>query len=373
MRPQRLRIGVDARAAAEVPAGRGRYVRELVRALVELDTGADLVLYEREPWEVDGTRQRLVRTRDPFWAGHAGALAARECDVVYATNSFLMAAVAGRRSVAMVHDLFGLDGRFGAPPGGRLERATLPLAARRAAGFICNSEATRADLLRLRPELSARAAVVPLGVDERFRDAERSDVPERHGLTGDYVLAVGTIEPRKNLPRLVEAYEGLPVELRERHRLAIAGGSGWKDTETERLARTRNDIVMLGYVDDDELPGLYAGATVFAFPSLAEGFGLPVLEAMAAGTAVVTSDRSSLSEIAGDAAALVDPEDVASIRAALAGVLTDAATRTGLEQRGRARSAEFSWRRTAQETLDYLTSVTSTFAAGKSRERNVSS
>jgi glycosyltransferase involved in cell wall biosynthesis len=373
MRADRLRVGLDARAAAEVPAGRGRYVRELSRALLELDAGVELVLYGRRAWALEGARWRLVRTPDPLWPAHAGLLAARECDVVLATNSFLMAAAAGPRSVAVVHDLFGLDGRFGAPAGGRAERLTLPFAARRAAGFICDSAATRDDLLARFPQLEARAVVVPLGVDGRFAEAVRGDVPERHGLTGEYVLAVGTVEPRKNLPRLVDAFVGLPAELRASHQLAIVGASGWGESRTEALAASHDGIVLLGYVDDPALAALYAGATAFAFPSLAEGFGLPVLEAMAAGTAVITSDCSSLVEVAGDAARLVDPRDVGSIRGGLADVLSDRARRTDLASRGRARAAEYSWGRTARETLDYLTSVTSTFAAGNSRERNVSS
>ena len=373
MRPRPIRIGLDARAAAEVPAGRGRYVRELARALVELEADVELVLYGRAPWPLANAKARLVSTPDPVWAAHAGVLASRECDVVLAANSFLMAAVGGSRAVATVHDLFGLDGRFGSPAGGRMERMTLPLAVRRAAGFICDSEATRDDLLSRFPGVAGRAVVVPLGVDERFARATRGDVPERHGLTGGYLLAVGTIEPRKNLPRLVEAFAGLPPEVRGRHKLAIVGEPGWRGSRTERLAASRDDIVMLGYVDDETLAALYAGATAFAFPSLGEGFGLPVVEAMAAGTAVVTSNRSSLAEVAGDAARLVDPESVASIRAGLADVLSDADGRNELVSRGRKRAAEYSWRRTALETLDYLTSVTSMFDAGKSRARNVSS
>jgi alpha-1,3-rhamnosyl/mannosyltransferase len=373
MAPPALRIGIDARAAAEVPAGRGRYVRELVRALVKLDTGARLVLYGREPWATEGVEQRTIRTPDPLWAAHAGVVAARETDVVLAANSFLMAGVGGARSVAMVHDLFGLDGRFGAPAGGRLERATLPLAARRAAGFICNSDATRDDLLSRYPDLAERSVAIPLGVDERFAHATPGDAPARHGLDGDYVLAVGTLEPRKNLPRLVEAFLGLPDDLRARHRLAIAGRPGWADARLQELVAANDDIVTLGFVDDDDLAALYAGAAAFAFPSLAEGFGLPVVEAMAAGTAVVTSDCSSLAEVAGDAARLVDPADTASIRAGLEEVLSDPGLRARLVARGREHAAAFNWERTARETLDYLTSVTSTFAAGKSRDRKVSS
>jgi alpha-1,3-rhamnosyl/mannosyltransferase len=368
-----FRVGVDARAAAEVPAGRGRYVRELVRGLVALGDEVEVVLYGRRGWPVEGARWQLLSTRDPLWGAHAGVVAARRCDAVLAANSFLMAAAAGPRSVAMVHDLFGFDRRFGSPPGSVGERLTLPMAAARAGGFVCNSNATRDDLIERFPRLAGRTAVVPLGVDPSFATAAAGDVPARHGLDGAYVLAVGTREPRKNLARLLRAFVGLPSELRERYTLAVAGKVGWGDEETDRLASTHPDIALLGYVDDDDLPALYAGATTFAFPSLAEGFGLPVIEAMAAGTPVLTSNRSSLVEVAGHAARLVDPYEVESIRAGLAELLSDTALREGLARRGPERAAEFTWTRTARETLDYLRSVTSTLAAGKSRDRAVSS
>ena len=360
MRPNPFRLGVDARAASEVRAGRGVYVRELARALLALDEQVEPVLYGREPWPLPGSRFVSVRARDPIWSARAGLQAARECDAVLAANSFLMAAVAGKASVAVVHDLFGFSRSFGAPAGGLGERATLPLAARRAAGFICVSDATRADLVARYPALDSRAVAIPLGVGERFL-----------GLGGEYVLAVGTREPRKNLARLIEAFAGLPRELRERFRLAVAGAQGWDESQAHASADER--VVMLGFVDDADLPSLYAGASVFAFPSLGEGFGLPVLEAMAAGTPVLTSDRSSLPEVAGDAALLVDPTAISSIRAGLARLLADSGLRSDLAARGRGRAATFTWERTARATLDYLTSVTSTFEAGKSRARKVSS
>ena len=368
-----VRLGVDARAAAEVPAGRGVYVRELVRGLLDLDAPVELVLYGREPWPLEGTTWVSLAVGDPIWGARAGMLAARDCDAVLVTNSFLMAAVAGRKSVAVVHDLFGFDRSFGAQRAGHGERATLPLAARRAAWFVCDSAATRHELIDRYPKLAPRTVVVPLGVDSRFSGARSGNVPARYGLGDHYVLAVGTREPRKNLPRLVRAFVDLPPELRARHRLAVAGQAGWSDSETEELAATHDDVTLLGYVPDEDLASLYAGATAFAFPSLAEGFGLPVLEAMAAGTPVLTSDRSSLPEVAGDAALLVDPTDVGAIRAALERLLSDAELRAELAVRGTDRAARFTWRETARHTLDYLTSTTSMFEAGNSRARKVSS
>ena len=374
MRTRYLRIGIDARAAAEVPAGRGRYVRELVRALLALEGDHRLVLFGRRSWPLPGTRWVLLPAPDPVWSLQAGLVARRHCDLVHASNSHLMCAAASVPAVAVVHDLFGFSAEFGVPPLARAERATLSLAARNAAGFICPTEATRGELVRRFPGVAGRTRVVPDGVTGSFSSAEPAGVPERHGIEKPYVLFVGTLEPRKNVPRLIEAFASLPAPLLDEFELVLVGAQGWATEQTDQARGSAGARVRaLGYVDDEDLPSLYAGATAFAYPSLAEGFGLPVLEAMAAGTPVLTSDRSALPEVAGGAACLVDPASVAAIRAGLESLLTDAGLRQRLVRLGRAQAAEYTWERTATETLAYLTSVASTFAAGNRRESPVSS
>jgi alpha-1,3-rhamnosyl/mannosyltransferase len=161
---------------------------------------------------------------------------------------------------------------------------------------------------------------------------------------------VATLEPRKNLRRLLAAYSGLPAGLRERHPLVMAGGKGWLLDE-ENLAGL-DAAMRLGHVATDDLVALYSAATVFAYPSLAEGFGLPVVEAMACGAPVLTSNVSSLPEVAGDAARLVDPQDADAIRDTLRNLLEDPEARSDLRRRGFERAATFSWERTARETLE---------------------
>jgi glycosyltransferase involved in cell wall biosynthesis len=346
------RIGIDARAAAEVPAGRGRYVRELTRAL--LCAGSDLRLYGRRAWPLPGSRWRLLPTPDPFWGAHAGLLAARECDVILASNSYLMA-IAPAPTVPVVFDLFGFDRRHGLPASALAERATLPLAVSRAAGFICISETTRRELEERFPRTRGRTIAIPLGAGHEFFDARPRDVARRHGIDGRFVLAVGTLEPRKNLARLVEAFLSLPHSVRETATLALAGGRGWSSGELDALTRGHPEAVrVLGFVPDDELPSLYAEASVFAYPSLEEGFGLPVLEAMAAGTPVLTSSRSALREVGEGAALMVDPTDTDSIAGGLERLLSDGELRDQLAERGRERASAFTWERTARETLDFL-------------------
>jgi glycosyltransferase involved in cell wall biosynthesis len=352
MRP---RIGVDARAAAEVPAGRGRYVREIVRALA--GSGADMRLYARTAWELPGSRWRLIGTPDPLWGAHAALAASRECDVLLASNSYLMA-IASKPTVPVVFDMFGFERAHGLPASALAERLTLPIAVRRAAGFICISDATRAELEWRFPATRGRTVTIPLGAGRPFFGASPGGVPAKHGIHSPYVLGVGTLEPRKNLTRLVEAFVSLPRDVRGDCRLVLAGGRGWSNERFDSLVRRHaDDVLLLGFVPDEDLPGLYAGATVFAYPSLAEGFGLPVAEAMAAGTAVLTSDRSSLPEVAGDAALLVEPEDIAAIAAGLERLLADGELREQLAERGRRRADSLTWERAAGAVLAYLERV----------------
>ena len=349
------RIGIDARAAAEVPAGRGRYVRELARALI--DAEADVRLYGRRAWPLPGSRWRLLRTRDPLWAAHAGLVASRECDILLASNSYLMT-VANVPTVPVVFDLFGFDRRHGLPASALAERATLPLAVARAAGFICISEATRTELEERFPSTRGRTAAIPLGATRAFFEARAAGIAPRYGLDGPFALAVGTLEPRKNLARLVQAFASLPEPVRDGATLALAGGRGWSSAELDELTRGHADLVrVLGFVPEEDLPSLYAEATLFAYPSLEEGFGLPVVEAMAAGTPVLTSDRSALREVAEGAALLVDPTDTAAIAAGLGRLLSDRDLRERLAEQGRERALGFTWDRTARETLEFLSAA----------------
>jgi len=344
-----MRIAVDARAAAEVPAGRGRYVRELLRAFAGLQDDHEYVLLARSPWADPALderfRWRTIRLPDPAWSV-AAAGASRGADAVLATNSYLLAALAPGHAVAVVHDLVAFDPALSLPRGSAAERLTLPLAVRRRQTLLCISEATRSALLGRFPRAAPLARVVPHGVESRFF----VDCPEQ-----PYVLMTGTLEPRKNIVRALEAAAGLPADLRERFELVVAGPSGWDSGAIEEeLRRYGSSVRRLGFVPDDELPDLYGGASVFLYPSLQEGFGLPVLEAMAAGTAVVTSSLSSMPEVGGEAVRYVDPYSVEAIRAGLEELLADRGRRAELAAAGRERARTFTWERTARETLGLL-------------------
>ncbi len=352
-----MRIAVEAWAAAEVPAGRGRYVREVLRAVAALDSGHEWILLCREPWDdLPGMRWRVVPGRGPLWQAAAGVVASREADLLLAPTSYALCGMVTVPSVTTVHDLVAFDPELRPPRGAGLERLSLPVAVRRCRAMLCVSDATRRALVERHPAAAAKAVVTPLASGPPFTTARPDpSVLSRHGLERPYVLSAATLEPRKNLPRLVEAFAALPDSLRDAHELVVVGGRGWGTEEVDAsLARHARHVRALGYVSDDDLAALYASAALVAYPSLAEGFGLPVLEAMAAGAPVLTSDRSSMPEVGGDAAIYVDPTDVASIRAGLERVLSDPAGRDALAARSRARAAEFSWERTARQTLAAL-------------------
>jgi alpha-1,3-rhamnosyl/mannosyltransferase len=359
-----VRVAVEAWAAEEVPAGRGRYVRELLRAIRALDPpDLELVLLCREPWAELETgprmRWRPVPGTGPVWQARAARVARAEADVLLATTSYALPALTPLPSVVVVYDFVAFDRALAPPRGALLERLTLPLANRRAKAFACISAATCDELVARFPSAAGRAYVTPLAADEHFAAAVPDPaVAARHGIARPYVLSAATLEPRKNLPRLIEAFAALPDALRDAHELVLVGSRGWQSAELDAsLARHRALVNALGFVSDDDLATLYAGAQVVAYMSLYEGFGLPVLEGMAAGAPVLTSDRSSLPEVGGDAVAYADPESVPAIRDALEALLTDGTRRAALAAAGRERARGFSWAETAEQTLTLLRDV----------------
>ena len=347
-------VGIDARAATEEVAGGGRYVRELLRALAARGDDHRYVLYAREEWSggLDARFSwRLLGRREPLWNLAAARAANRECEVFLSTNSYLTTWPLTIPAVPVVYDLVAYDSSLRpSRRSGIIERLTMPLAIRRAAGVVAISEATGRALVERFPAAAGRISVTPLAAAPALAPAgPPAQLPDR------FVLAVGTLEPRKNLPRLVEAYRRLPAALQEEHPLVIVGRVGWEAGETLRALESLGDrCLVLGVLSDEELAVAYARCSVFCYPSLAEGFGLPVLEAMAGGAAVITSDRSSLPEVGGDAVAYVDPTSVDSIAAALEELLGDPGRRDDLGGRAAARARTFSWDRTAELTLQAL-------------------
>jgi glycosyltransferase involved in cell wall biosynthesis len=351
-----LTIGIDARAATEVKAGRGRVVRELFQALAAREDPHSYRCYARTRWEAPlGDRVEWVLTGapDPVWHVRTAVLASRQCDVFPSTNSYLTVPMLRIPSAAIVHDLTTFDrsmrpNRFSTV----VERLTLGPAVRRAEALWCVSRATADALLEHFPRARSKIEVIPLGVSEALAApvSGPTELPDP-----GFVLAVGTLEPRKNLPRLVAGYGLLPESIRRAHRLVVVGARGWQTNETLTALRSLGErCIMLGHVSDAELGELYRRCGAFCYPSLGEGFGLPVLEAMAAGAPVVTSNLSSLPEVGGDAVEYVDPRSSESIAAGLERVLSSPERTDELSERGRARASRFSWGATAERVIGLL-------------------
>lgn len=232
-----------------------------------------------------------------------------------------------------------------------------PPSLRRADRVITISEDARRDVIELCGVAPERVTPILLAADDRFRPAPPAAVKAfraRNGLPERFVLYQGTLQPRKNVDTLVRAYALLRSQGNDDHRLVLAGPRGWQYEPIFELIRQlglEGSVTFPGFVPDDELPLWYSSATVFAFPSRYEGFGLPLLEAMACGTPVVSSNASSLPEVVGDAGLLVDPTDVEGLCSALRRLLEDDALRSSLSAAGQARAQAFSWRRMASETV----------------------
>jgi glycosyltransferase involved in cell wall biosynthesis len=225
---------------------------------------------------------------------------------------------------------------------------------KRADRLIAISQSTKNDAVRLLGVRPESIIVIYPGIAETFFRADPAGVRERYGLNRPFVLALGTIEPRKNIGTLLDAFEALPQALREEFDLVVAGPMGWG---SEKVASRLKSVRYLGYVPESDLAPLTAAATVFAYPSLYEGFGFPAAQAMAAGVPVITSNVSSLPEIAGDAALLIDPGSVAEIRNAMVRLLEAPDLCRDLAARGRARAAGFRWQECAAKSLQFFQTV----------------
>ena len=378
-----MRVLIDARSAVFAePTGVGTYTRALLRELPRVDArtrytawylrGRDLL--RRGPRPSLGTDEAVRERWIPFpsrWfeiASERWSLPRVEWlaafDVLFAPN-FVPPPTATDHLVVTVHDLAFRLFPETAPHGTRRWLARLDDAVRRAARVIVPSTCTKDDLCEAYRVDPARVVVIPHGVDHaRFNPDAKSRshaVSARYGLDGPYLLALGGIEPRKNLPALVRAYASVPSD--RRPLLAVAGGSvEWNPEGPSALrsallelpADVRAGVVLTGYVRDHDVAALVAGALALTYPSRYEGFGLPVLEAMACGTPVLSSSVSAIPEVAGDAATLVDPSDPEALADGLRRIVEDGALRSRLSKAGVERARAFTWPVTAERTATVL-------------------
>lgn len=355
-----LVIGLDASLLSGRFTGDRTYWRHLIRALTALRLGHSYILYTPEPivgFECAGdtAEVRVVTARNRrWWSLVSLPAAARRDGVALLHSQYTISPLLRVPAVTTVHDVSFLIGPEWFRPRDRLLlRLSVPASIHRAAKVLTVSETSRTDIERLVPSARGKTVATPLGTPdgfERIADAPAT-VQQRFGLSQPYALAVGTHQPRKNLPMLARAFETAVTAHELPHTLALVGKSGWG---AQPVGSHTHE---LGYVPDEALPALYSAAEAFFFPSLYEGFGLPVLEAMACGCPVVCSDGGALPEVVGDAALVVPARDERAWTEAIGRVLGSPDSRAKLAEKGVERARMFSWRDTAERTAEVYREV----------------
>jgi len=371
-----VRIAIDAHSVGANLGGNETYATNLIEALAEIDTQNLYTLYVTKQSAVDRFTKRWPNFQVRLTLPHTPLVRipltlSRELrrnpvdllHVQYTAPPFARCPV-----ISTIHDLAfeHLPETFNRRSWMQL-RMTVRRTARMAAHLLTLSESSKQDLIQTYGIPGTRITVTPAAAANALRpvsDAtELAAVRRQYGIQPNYILSLSSIQPRKNLPRLIEAY-GLLRRTRPESRfpqLVIAGKRGWLESETLRAAQKSQwarDIVFTGYVPDEQLAALYSGALCFVYPSYFEGFGLPVLEAMQCGAPVIAGDRTSLPEIVSDAGLLVDPHDVQALATAIAELVDHEDRRNEFSNRGLHRAKQFTWKKTAEATLEVYDRVT---------------
>ena len=367
-----MRVLLDARTVGREFSGVGNYVLELVRAFGRLDSDAEFHVVTRGPGALRDLplddRFRFITTSVSHESHPTGDLweewvlpgiaSRRGIDVLHGPAFLIPTGRMRTATVVTVHDLVAFQYPETIPwKYGVYMRWLIRRVVRAASRVITDSESVGESVRQLLHAPGDRVDVVKLGVATHFRAPEPAAIDEtirRLGLSRPYLLFVGNLEPRKNLPGLLRAFRIVRGRYEGKIHLALAGKLAWKSGPLRReLAAADLDgaVQVTGYVRPEDLAALYAGAEAFTFPSFWEGFGLPVLEAMACGTPVIAANVASIPEVAGDAAVLVDPRSPDSIARGILDVLEQPALRAELVRRGLARATQLSWDRTAAATM----------------------
>ena len=384
-----MRIAINAKLLISPHTGIASYTRNLVLALNELGS-VDTPLFYGLTWS------RTLRQAPVPGIGTLKTLAKRLLPKPYmlarAVQQFQFTQGVRRLKPDLYHEPAFLPFRFSGPtvvtvhdlsmirypdthPDARVEdaRKRLPAAIESASAIIVDSEFVRHEVIGHFGADPSRVVAIHLGVSRRFRqrlEREVAPVLAGYGLRyRGYMLAVGTLEPRKNLLQALDAHAGLPERERANIPLVVAGMRGWLTRELEskiHAAEERGEVRWLGYVPSENLPAIYAGARLFVYPSLYEGFGLPVLEAMASGIPVVTSNQASLPEVAGEAGIMVDPHDRDALRDAMLRMIEDESHALRHAELGLKQAAQFTWRACAEKTLAVYRKVVESAGRGRS-------
>ncbi len=352
-----MRIAIDVQATVGQKSGIGHYADGLIR---HLDQSRHTYFFLKPD------RTRDLNTADRiFWEAMRLPFEARRLkgDLIH-TVGFSAPLIRSCKVVSTVHDLIGLIYSDHLSPWSKFYwKRWLPHSFRSSDHLIASSENTKRDILKFLNYPERRISVIPLAADRRFKKIE-NEIAHRdlknYFMFDQFILNVGTLEPRKNLKNLILAYAMLHKDLRESYPLILVGKTGWGTEELHRLIKEsglEEDVHFIDYVSDEELVSFYNGASLFIYPSLYEGFGLPVLEAMSCGTPVIASNVSSIPEVTKDAAVLIDPLKPEEIADAMKLLLLNRSLRQTLGLKGLEQSKMFSWERVAKLTTQVYESV----------------
>jgi glycosyltransferase involved in cell wall biosynthesis len=367
-----MRIGIDARSVLKQRTGVGNYTYNLIKNLSRIDRENSYILFYSHHKNVRSAipkfdnpnfQSKFIRFPNKLLNLMWGTLRIPKIDWlvgevdVYHSPNYNLNMLGKGKSLMTIHDLNFFAYRKYSISSARWHYAfKIKSYARQVDAITVVSESTKREVLRYLEVPEAKVHVVYNGYSPIFRPLEQSEntrrILEKYNIKGKFILFVGTLEPRKNIQGLIRAYH--QCKAKDDFLLVLAGGKGWKYKHFFRLVenlKLENRVVFTWYVPDTELPALYNQASVFVYPSLYEGFGIPPLEAMACGLPVIVSNTTSMPEVVGDAGVYVDPNDVEQISHSIDTVLSDDQLRNSMKEKGLERAEGFSWEKTAREIL----------------------
>lgn len=376
-----MKVVVDATVMArEKKTGIDYYTRNLITAAAEQMEQDDFALCYLATHKTDlGVQANNIHTKrylplhERFYSGllhYANIvpynLLARISGDVYIFPNFSRPPMLGKpKSITFIYDLsFTRIDALNTPRHKKFLEKEVRGAVRRSTHIVVCSESTKRDLVDLYGAAEEKVSVIYPAADQAVYKPQTKEeqlrVQAKYRLPAKYILYLGTIEPRKNIALLMRAYAALPKKLKSEYSLVLAGGKGWMDEEIENTyeeLRKDNSIIRTGYIDDHDKPGLYSGSSLFVFPALYEGFGMPVLEAMACGVPAITSNTSSLPEVVGEGGIMVDPKDKDGLSDRMSDILTSSKRAEELIKHGNKQATMFSWKVSGEKLKKVIRAV----------------
>ncbi|MFC1925769.1 glycosyltransferase family 4 protein [Chloroflexota bacterium] len=365
-----LRIGIMARGDSAAVGGVNRYIANIIPALLSIDQRNEYVVYYDHPshlGENPAAIEKVIKLPSKMLYDHVALpMQTRrdKIDVLFCTKNVVPPLVSCK-SVVTVHDLgYMVDKKHYHPLDTLYMNLAIRWSMRKGSAIIAISQNTKKDLISLLGTKEEKIHCVYFGINSEYRPIENREylegVRDKYDLPSEFILAISSLQRRKNLPNLVKAFSLVKERPNVNHKLVIIGVPLWQNSSVFDEINTspvKDEIMWLKYVPEEDLPAIYNLASALAFPSLYEGFGFPLLESMACGCPVICSNTSSLPEIAGDAAVLIDPMSVEQLADGIISILSDDSLREDLTNKGLERASNFTWEKTAKETLNVFEAV----------------